>query len=134
MRDRSSLYSSSYELIKHYEDKIVKTESGFLTDVIQVDAYYTVVMALTNDGNVWAWGRNYDGLFGNNNKISSDVAIQIGLTNVKRLSNSQWHTIVAKDDGSLSYLTWGNNHNGVLGIDSTENVFYLTPQEVQNIP
>jgi alpha-tubulin suppressor-like RCC1 family protein len=76
------------------------------------------------DGTLWAWGNNSSGIFGNNNKTSTNTPIQIGnATNWKSIV-ATWGSFAAiKTDGTL--WTWGDNNSGYLGTGNTTSRYTI---------
>ncbi len=99
--------------------------TGFLTNVIQITENGDHAMALKSDGTVWAWGYNSDGELGIGNNTDSHVAVQVTdpsdgsgfLQNVNSISNGRFHSLAAKNDGTV--WAWGLNTDGELGQGTT---------------
>jgi alpha-tubulin suppressor-like RCC1 family protein len=80
---------------------------------------YDHVVALKEDGTLWAWGANEDGQLGIGNTIFKNVPVQVGTDNTWiHVSAGDSYTLAIKKDGSL--WAWGNNDHGELGIDNLE--------------
>ena len=78
------------------------------------------VLAIKNDGSLWAWGGNELGQLGNGQTTDQFSPIQIG--NDKdwaKISAGQEYSLAIKNDGTL--WAWGNNKNGQLGDGTTIN-------------
>ena len=89
------------------------------------------VVAIRNDGSLWAWGSNLRGQIGDgyegldhNRTIPVNINIQPG-TQWKQAVAGRHHTIAIRADDSL--WTWGLNDSGQLGIGS----FVSSPIPVQ---
>ncbi|MFC4303180.1 S-layer homology domain-containing protein [Cohnella boryungensis] len=81
-------------------------------------SYHT--LALTDDGKVWAWGKNDSGELGDGTTIQRDTPVQVsGLTDVVAIAAGGWHSMALKSDGTV--WTWGNNEFGELGDGSLVN-------------
>jgi len=83
--------------------------------------YYTA--AIKTDGTLWTWGANYSGQLGDNtldNKFTP-VTTFAGGTNWKQVAGGRFHTAAIKTDGTL--WTWGENYNGQLGNNTSDNKF-----------
>jgi len=107
--------------------------AGFLTGVKAVDAGSHHMVALKEDGTVWAWGSNTDGSLGNGSAASWWTPVQVldldgdgYLTGVKAVTAGSYCTMALKEDGTV--LAWGNNDNGRLG-DGTDG-FSTIPVQV----
>jgi hypothetical protein len=95
---------------------------GTLTKAKQVVTSSKATFALTGDGKVYAWGRNFCGLLG-----GSTLTLPPGSSHLPSLipnlsGVSALHTVAAtayalKDDGTLVY--WGSVPNNVLNPDDT---------------
>ena len=76
----------------------------------------TFCAAIKNDGSLWTWGYNYDGLFlGDNEGKGRNIPVKI-MEDVKDISVGLCCAAI-KNDGSL--WTWGLNSSGELGDNST---------------
>lgn len=72
-------------------------------NIVQISMTMFNVLALDDDGNVYLWGSNSDGLTGE--------AIPAGaLTDVKQIETGYNHAVVLKNDGTI--LAWGSNELG----------------------
>lgn len=76
--------------------------------------------AISNDGNLWCWGRNYYGQLGNGLKTDSNKPVKV-LGSVKFVSLGGWHSAAITMDGSL--WCWGYNYYGQLGNDSSIDAY-----------
>ena len=76
--------------------------------------------AVKNDGTLWAWGRNFEGQLGLNNRTYYSSPKQVGsLANWASVSLGYNFCIAIKTDGTL--WSWGNGADGRLGQGSTTN-------------
>jgi alpha-tubulin suppressor-like RCC1 family protein len=87
-------------------------------------SYFTV--ALDSDGNIYAWGNNTYGQFGNNTSDgSSTVAVATVMSGVLAgktitdISAGTYHTVALDSDGKV--YAWGHNTYGQLGNNSTDH-------------
>ncbi|MEV4255092.1 Ig-like domain repeat protein [Spirillospora sp. NPDC049652] len=93
-------------------------------------------LAVTSDGRVLAWGRNYYGTLGNGTTTPRTTPGYVNLPDgvtVDQVAASTTHSAAVTSDGRV--LTWGNNENGQLG-DGTltqrnSPVFALVPEGVR---
>jgi len=86
-------------------------------------SYFTV--ALAEDNQLYAWGNNTYGQFGNNTSDgSSSVAVEVDMTGVlagktiTAISAGAYHTVALDSDGKV--YAWGHNSYGQLGNNSNE--------------
>jgi alpha-tubulin suppressor-like RCC1 family protein len=94
-----------------------------LENVIDVSNGYTQVLALKEDGTVWAWGGNWFGERGDDQYATlvngqtpetRSEPIQLnGLTDVIAISAATRFSMALKSDGTV--WTWGSNNMGGLG-------------------
>jgi hypothetical protein len=106
--------------------KSTPVQIGTNTNWKQVSAGNSVMAAIKTDGTLWTWGHNYYGELGNNTNretdnvlsVSSPIQIYGGGTNWKQVSTAQGistSVFAIKTDGTL--WSWGDNSNGVLGLN-----------------
>ena len=87
-------------------------------------------LVIKTDGTLWTWGSAYNGLMAQNsahtNHKSSPVQIGSGTDWSKVSWNGGWVASAIKTDGTL--WVWGNNYNGVLGLNNTTQ--YSSPTQI----
>lgn len=87
-------------------------------NVIDIAAGSAHVLALKEDGTVWAWGANDYGQLGDDTTIDRRTPIQVqGLSGVKAVAAGLMYSVALKDDGTV--WAWGYNKNGQLGSGQT---------------
>jgi len=102
--------------------------------VIAVAAGQLHSLALASDGSVWGWGNNFNGQVGDGiaqptaTIINTSASKVVGLTGVTAIAAGGFHSLAAKNDGSV--WTWGANRLGQLGVGNTD--WLSTPAQVQN--
>ncbi|HAN09466.1 MAG TPA: hypothetical protein DCP90_02515 [Clostridiales bacterium] len=117
---------------------------GYLTGVSQVSAgsYFSgghFVMALMNDGTVYAWGYNALGRLGDNTTTDRHTPVQVHgvenvgyLTGISQVSAGDSSTVALKSDGTV--YAWGNNTDGQLGKNTSGAGSYIkTPIQVHGV-
>lgn len=94
--------------------KTVPTKIGNDSTWSAVSAGSEFVIALKNNGTLWAWGYNYNGQLGNGNTTTQHTPIQIGLDSTwVFISAGNKHSFGIKSDSTL--WSWGSNQHGQLG-------------------
>ena len=100
-----------------------------LSNVTAIAAGYQHSLAVTN-GNVYAWGANFDGQLGNgstsqhDNYTPTEISYQgVALSSILQVAAGNNSSYALARDGSL--YVWGDNSVGELGIGNTTN--QLTP-------
>lgn len=98
--------------------------SGYLTDVKAIAAGTYFSMILKNDGTVWIWGYNSDGIRGtgigvndNSNKLLLPTQVKQGFgfpSDIVFIAAGENHSVVLKSDGRV--FSWGENTQGQVGI------------------
>jgi len=89
---------------------IVNNDSNW----VDISAGSEFVIALKNNGTLWAWGYNYDGQLGDGTSNTLEIPTQIGTdTNWIAIAAGYNHSMGLKADSTL--WTWGNNQYGQLG-------------------
>lgn len=102
-----------------------------LTDIAQISAGENHVLALSNDGSVWAWGDNRYGELGDSVKYESYIPVKVsGLTNIVAVATGKHSSLALKEDGTV--WVWGDNHDGQLGINSNVE-FKNIPTKIESI-
>ncbi len=84
----------------------------------QVSLGYYHSAAITENGDLYTWGRNYAGQLGNGTKDNSDIPVKI-MSNIKAVSLGSGHSAAITENGDL--YTWGENYYGQLGSGNTAN-------------
>ena len=103
--------------------------TGFLLGqnekVIQISAGHDHAMALTNQGNLYAWGRNTYGQIGNNSMVQQATPLKVtsfvplGLNDaIIYIQASKEHSGVLSSNGQL--FVWGRNQLGQIGNGTTQ--------------
>ena len=94
--------------------------SGFLSGIIAIASGKNHLLALRNDGTIYAWGYNASGQLGDGTTTNRSIPIQVKglggagyLTDVIKVGCGSGHALAVKNDGSL--WAWGNNAYGQLG-------------------
>lgn len=86
-----------------------------LTEVTSVAASGIHALALTKDGDVYAWGTNSEGQLGDGTHVRRERPVRVrGLSNVVRVVAGRWHSLALTADGRV--WAWGSNAHGQLGI------------------
>jgi len=87
------------------------------------------------DGTLWAWGYNYYGQLGLNNRITYSSPVQIPGTNWNEvvMGSEYGHSMATKTDGTL--WMWGNGMRGCLGQNEggdnpSANNYYSSPVQI----
>ena len=108
---------------------------------VQVSANWSFIMALDADGNIYAWGYNNWGQFGNGTSTNStwsaysSIPTQVldptdtskGLQ-ATQISAGAWHALAIGKNGTV--WAWGMDNNGQLGF-STD--YQTLPKQVPNL-
>ncbi|MBQ6529402.1 MAG: hypothetical protein IJI39_00545, partial [Clostridia bacterium] len=131
---------------------VLKGTSGtsndyYLSDISSIKAGDTFVVALKNDGNVYAWGSNTYGQLGDGTNLSKSSPVQVlrgdsaegavnsptgndYLTNVSVIAAGYNHALARTKDGYV--WAWGDNQYGQLGnwtyLNNTNN---YVPRQVK---
>jgi alpha-tubulin suppressor-like RCC1 family protein len=96
--------------------------AGFNGQVIAIDAGVFHNLALTADGKVWAWGRNFNGELGDGSQtncnlpqpvLTSDPPDGRQLSGISQVSAGELHSAALKTDGAV--VVWGRNDFGQVG-------------------
>ena len=85
--------------------------------------------AITTDGSLYTWGRNYEGQLGDGTATKSSTPVKI-MDNVASVSLGYKHSAAITTDGSL--YTWGDNYYGQLGNGTAGYTDKLTPVKIMD--
>ena len=94
-----------------------------LNNIIDISAGSNHVLALKNDGTVWAWGDNSQGQLGTGNTTNSpNTPVKVMsenksnfLSDIIQISAGSNYGLALKSDGTV--WAWGQNSYGLLGTD-----------------
>lgn len=121
-------YDSSYEEPVH-----VLTEGDTpLTGIKAISAYEDHNLALDQDGQVWAWGSNWDGESGAADEDKLPYATKISAfadqeIQIRAIAAGGYHSLALDSEGRV--WAWGDNGDGQLGIGDQGDQYI--PQQVQ---
>lgn len=94
---------------------------------IQIEATYEAVVVLKDDGTVWAWGENKDGVCGRTSSGCTELDKITGLSRIVKIAAGDAFCLALRADGTV--WAWGNNTDGVLGTGAGNSV-KKTPEQV----
>ncbi|MCA9329731.1 fibronectin type III domain-containing protein, partial [Candidatus Saccharibacteria bacterium] len=96
------------------------TGGGYLNNIKHVAMAASAAYALTNDGELWAWGNNGNAQLGDNTITSRSLPVKVKdgtgtgyLNNIKTIASGLYYNIVLTNNGEL--WAWGRNANMQLG-------------------
>lgn len=98
----SQLDSAVYGTLKSVGSSVYKTGTQVANIVTAIEAGSDTCYALKSDGNIWAWGDNSFGQFGNDSTIGSNVPVQVyGLSGITAISGGGNSGYALKSDGTI---------------------------------
>jgi alpha-tubulin suppressor-like RCC1 family protein len=101
-----------------------------LSNIVDISAGYTHNLAIDSNGNVWGWGRNFEGQLGLNNTDTIPYPVLIpNLSNVRKVSCGRHFNLALKNDSTV--WSWGTNSNSELGLVSPINT--KIPNQIQSL-
>lgn len=104
----------------------VRVRLSFKLQSIDAGMHYTI--ALSEQGEVYAWGWNGMGQLGDSAVQSSSVPIKIlGLNRVREISAGAFHVLALGDKGLFA---WGDNRNSACGISSNQAEIVKKPHSI----
>jgi hypothetical protein len=110
---------------------VVPNSISALSNIIAVAAGNAHSLALKADGTVWVWGANSSGELGlgTSDGNAHPTPVQIpGLNGVASIWAGTGLSVAVRNDGTI--WTWGDNHNGQLGISGGS---LSTPTQVSGV-
>ena len=88
-------------------------------------------MVIDHEDKVWSWGRNQNGMLGNNSEKNSTIPIQIDITNIKDIGAGCFQSMAIDYEDNI--LVWGENWNGQLGIGNYKRQLLPTKSILNNL-
>lgn len=101
------------------EDGTVTTELENMNTIKQVSGGTDFSLALTEDGDVYAWGLGTTGQLATADKKIKYIAQKVAISNVTKIDAGGMQAIALKNDGTV--WGWGQNTVGNLGIASSSS-------------
>ncbi len=87
-------------------------EEPIATIAVAAGAHHA--LALTDDGEVWAWGQNQYGQLGQGTKTNLNIPRQVdGLPEIKSIAAGAYFSLALSEDGKV--YGWGHNDKGQIG-------------------
>ena len=111
--------------------KLVPYKLTWISNIKDLEAGGQHVLVIKNDNTVWGWGWNEYGQVGDGSitsMINSPVKVT-GISDVKEIKASSYHTVALKNDGTV--WTWGAGFSGALGHGDELN--YNIPKQVYGL-
>jgi alpha-tubulin suppressor-like RCC1 family protein len=100
-------------------DQLTPTRIGTANDWATLSAYGHV-LALKNDGSLWAWGGNFHGELGIGTTSNAETPAQVSTGQFwKSVSAGNYHSLAVREDGTL--WAWGRNVEYQIGDGTNEN-------------
>lgn len=106
------------------------TSGGHIWNHISVSPRGQSVLAIKNDGTLWAWGSNASGQLGQGNTTSRSSPVPVGYT-VTSIQSGGTFSYAKNASGDM--LVFGSNSEGQLGLGAGQvGINQLTPQSIWN--
>lgn len=94
----------------------IRVQLGFKLKQVDAGMHYTI--ALSDQGELYAWGWNGMGQLGESTVASTNQAIKISnLNRVREISAGAFHALALNDKGLYA---WGDNRNAACGLSVTQ--------------
>lgn len=102
------------------EHSSIPVQAGNNTNWIFVTAGDNFTLAITSDGSLWSWGRNWSGQLGDGTLNDRSRPTQIADTTIWQTVISGWNHVLALDSNNTLWA-WGYNDFGQLGDGTDKN-------------
>ena len=107
--------------------QVERADGSKLDNIVKIASGYNHVLALTKDGEVYAWGGNNTyGELGQGNNTASDVAVKVqnsngtgAIKNIIDISAGLYHSTLLNNAGEV--YQFGHNTNGQIGDGTKEH-------------
>ena len=130
--DKGQLYGSGSSYLGNdlAADRLADELIGGMSNCRSVSAGPDHVLAVKNDGTLWAWGDNADGQLGLGNYDLRRAPVQLGgVSGAQSVSTGDRHTLFITADGKF----WGTGYNGSGRLCNASTVNFHTPTEVMRV-
>jgi alpha-tubulin suppressor-like RCC1 family protein len=115
----------------YYDDQTIPHQISGLSNIKTIALGSDHTLALTNGGQVYAWGMGDFGRLGNGSEDDQPSPVLIGsLSGITAIAAGSDHSLAVKDDNTV--WAWGTNGVGQLGIGSTTPFKALIPVQVKS--
>lgn len=105
---------------------VVDANRDPIEGIVAIDSGRSHSLALTIDGEVWAWGENWNSQIGDATEYNLNYARKIpGLTDAAAVSAGENHNLALKSDGTV--VAWGSNWSGQIHGSAGGNVSVPVP-------
>lgn len=123
---------------RNYYDRVKISKTAYLENVVKISAGANGCLALTKDGEVYAWGRNQYGQLGLASNTSylayatkvKGVNNKGSLNNIIDISMGYFNAVAVDKDGNV--ITWGWNKTGELGLGNVKQYKYPVYSSIGN--
>ncbi len=95
----------------------VLTETGKLTNIVDIGAEELCVVAVNSSGEVYTWGRVYSGSSSTNNNIAKKVE---GLSDIVKVESFANVFYAVSSDGNV--YAWGKGYSDITHIETNEKI------------
>ena len=116
-----------------YIDSSNCTKINGLTNIVKIASDDNSYVALDADGNVYNWGKNYYGMFGNGTTSENWTPVKSSIKDIVDIKASNSTILLLDKDGNV----YGAGYNGYgqlgNGTSSNTNTTYTKVENVQNI-
>ena len=114
------IYGTLFDAATRNTSSIIPGGSGSTrTYWKSVYAGYLYTLGIRSDGSLWAWGLNYNGELGLDDRQDRHVPTHVGnWSDWAAVAAGGGHTLGIRSDGSL--WAWGDNYHGQLGLNDNQ--------------
>lgn len=127
LKSDGTIWTIKYDFNRDIQKMIITASLlNRIYNVVDIASGFEHFLALTDNGSVWAWGKNKSSQLGDDTTVEKKYPVKVNAINdVNKISAGASHSLALKKDGTV--WAWGNNFWGQLG-DGTKTDRHIPVQ------